>query len=96
MRAGLPPQQLRDVMHRKSKAGELLRITPERFALRETMEMLRVKAEETARNQPDGLFTAAQYRDVIGVALRRMNRELHSGGRQNVLSDVREELDHRT
>jgi amino acid transporter len=35
------------------------------------------------------------HRDVIGVALRRMNQELRSGDRQGVVSDVREELNHR-
>ncbi|MBI2149313.1 MAG: APC family permease [Acidobacteria bacterium] len=35
------------------------------------------------------------HRDVIGVALRRMNGELHSEERQDVLSDVGKELEHR-
>jgi hypothetical protein len=32
---------------------------------------------------------------VVGVALRRMDRELHSGDRRAVMSDVRDELEHR-
>jgi len=64
---GVPLQQLRDLLHRKAALGELVKITPERFALPETMAMLARKVEETAGSRPDGLFTAAQYRDVIGT-----------------------------
>jgi amino acid transporter len=35
------------------------------------------------------------HRDIVGVALRRMNRDLHSMQRQKVLSDVVDELSHR-
>ncbi len=35
------------------------------------------------------------HRDVVGVALRRMNEELRAGNRQSVVADVREELNHR-
>jgi hypothetical protein len=35
------------------------------------------------------------HRDVIGVALRRLDRELHSEVRGGVLTDVRDELGHR-
>jgi len=35
------------------------------------------------------------HRDVVGVALRRMERELHSQERTDVLHDVRNELNHR-
>src|SRR5262245_25820531 len=35
------------------------------------------------------------HRDVVGVALRRMNQELRRGDRQSVVADVREELNHR-
>src|SRR5206468_11205388 len=34
------------------------------------------------------------HRDVIGVALRRMNSELHSREREEVLSDVQDEVVH--
>lgn len=64
---GVPLQPLRDLMHRKSAKGELVKITLERFALPDTMEMLRQKVGETAAAFPEGLFTAAQYRDVIGT-----------------------------
>ncbi len=43
----------------------------------------------------DNFGAKLHHRDVIGVALRRMNQELHSTGRPHVLTDVREELGHR-
>jgi amino acid transporter len=43
----------------------------------------------------DDFGAKLHHRDVIGVALRRMHQELHSDERKAVLSDVREELDHR-
>jgi hypothetical protein len=35
------------------------------------------------------------HRDVVGVALRRMDKELRSNERPDVINDVREELEHR-
>jgi len=43
----------------------------------------------------DDFGSKLHHRDVVGVALRRMKQELHSRERQKVLSDVREELEHR-
>jgi selenocysteine-specific elongation factor len=63
----LPLQQVRDLLHRKSAAGALVKLTPERFALPGTMAMLAARAKATAQRQPQGLFTAAQYRDAIGT-----------------------------
>lgn len=59
--------QLRDFLHRKSRTGEVLRITPERFCLRETLARLAATAVVVARSTDDGLFTAAQFRDAIGT-----------------------------
>src|SRR5690606_22335096 len=64
---GIPLAQMRDLLHRKSVVGETVKITLERFALPQTMAMLRSKAAETARGRPDGQFTAAQFRDTIGT-----------------------------
>jgi selenocysteine-specific elongation factor len=63
--SGVPLPQLRDLVHRKSTVGQLVRITPERFALPETVDMLRDAAKQTASRQPGGMFSAAQYRDAI-------------------------------
>jgi selenocysteine-specific elongation factor len=65
--AKLPLQQVRDLVHRKASADELVKLTPERFALPETMSMLAGRARDTAVAQPGGLFTAAQFRDAIGT-----------------------------
>jgi hypothetical protein len=43
----------------------------------------------------DDFGSKLHHRDVIGVALRRMNDELHSDQRTSVVGSVRVELDHR-
>jgi amino acid transporter len=43
----------------------------------------------------DAFGSKLHHRDVVGVALRRMNEELHSSERTGVMADVREELEHR-
>jgi amino acid transporter len=35
------------------------------------------------------------HRDIVGVALRRMQKDLHSGEREEVVGDILEELSHR-
>jgi amino acid transporter len=43
----------------------------------------------------DDFGSKLHHRDVVGVALRRMERELHSEVRTEVIGDVRDELEHR-
>ncbi len=43
----------------------------------------------------DDFGSKLHHRDVIGVALRRLERELHADQRTDVLTDVRQELEHR-
>jgi len=50
---------------------------------------------ELWRELTDDFGSKLHHRDVVGVALRRMERELRSGKRPDVLDDVRDELDHR-
>ena len=66
-RVSLSLLPLRDLMHRKAATGELVKLTPERFVLPQTLDMLARKAHDTASRQPGGLFTAAQYRDAVGT-----------------------------
>ena len=66
-RTGLPLQDLRDLLYRKSITGELVKVTAERYALRLTLTTLAAQARDTARSLPGGTFTAAQYRDRIGT-----------------------------
>jgi amino acid transporter len=42
----------------------------------------------------DDFGSQMHHRDVVGVALRRMEQELHSEQRPSVLADVRDELEH--
>jgi amino acid transporter len=43
----------------------------------------------------DDFGSNIHHRDIVGVALQRMERELHSEARSDVLHDVRSELEHR-
>src|SRR5206468_1575024 len=43
----------------------------------------------------DDFGSKLHHRDIVGVALRRMNKELHSRERTDVMRDVVEELEHR-
>ena len=58
---------LRDFLHRKSRTGEVLRVTPERFCLREMLAGLAATAAVVAKKAEGGLFIAAQFRDAIGT-----------------------------
>jgi selenocysteine-specific elongation factor len=58
---------VKDLLYRKMKAGAVIRVGAERFYPRATMAAAGAKAQSTAGAQPNGLFTAAQYRDAIGV-----------------------------
>lgn len=64
---GLKEAALKDFLHRKSRSGEVLRVPPDRFYPRETLAVLAATAQALARSSPNGLFTAAQYRDAIGT-----------------------------
>jgi hypothetical protein len=58
---------LKDFLHRKSRSGDPLRVPPDRFYLRATLAALAATAAEVARASPNGMFTAAQYRDATGT-----------------------------
>ncbi|MBI2508558.1 MAG: SelB C-terminal domain-containing protein [Betaproteobacteria bacterium] len=58
---------LRDFLHRKSRGGEVMRVTPDRFYPRATLAALAATAQAVARASPNGMFTAAQYRDATGT-----------------------------
>jgi selenocysteine-specific elongation factor len=64
---GLAEPTLRDFLHRKSRTGEVMRVTTERFGLRGTLAQLAATAGEVARSTEDGFFSAAQFRDAIGT-----------------------------
>jgi selenocysteine-specific elongation factor len=57
---------VKDFLHRKAKSGDVVRVTADRFYLRTTLATLAAVARATAQAQA-GQFTAAQYRDAIGL-----------------------------
>jgi len=64
---GVGEASLRDLLHRKSRSGDPLRVTEERFYPRATVAVLAANAALVARHASGGLFTAAQFRDATGV-----------------------------
>ena len=58
---------LKDFLYRQMKAGNLYRVGAERFYLKPTMAVLAATAQAVAAKQPEGQFTAAQYRDAVGI-----------------------------
>jgi len=65
--AGLKEAILKDFLHRKSRTGEIIRVTPERFYPRATLATLAAIAQAVAQAAPGGQFTAAQFRDRTGI-----------------------------
>jgi selenocysteine-specific elongation factor len=64
--------QLRDFLHRKSKTGEVVRVTEERFYLRSTLARFAAIVDEVSRSGQEGKFTAAQVRDRTDIGRTRV------------------------
>jgi len=58
---------IKDFLHRKAKGGEIYKVTADRFYPRATLATLAAIAQATSEAQPNGLFTAAQFRDATGL-----------------------------
>jgi selenocysteine-specific elongation factor len=58
---------LKDFLYRQMKAGNLFKVGAERFYLKSTMAVLAATAKAVCAQQPNGQFTAAQYRDATGI-----------------------------
>jgi selenocysteine-specific elongation factor len=56
---------LQDFLHRKSRSGEVLRVTKDRYYPRATLATLAATAKALA--DAGGMFTAAQFRDATGI-----------------------------
>jgi len=67
LRVNLKEAVVKDFLHRKAKGSEVMKVTADRFYPRSTLANLAAIAQSTARSRPDGLFTAAQYRDATGI-----------------------------
>ncbi|MBE0627516.1 MAG: selenocysteine-specific translation elongation factor [Burkholderiales bacterium] len=65
---GLSEDLLKDFLHRKSRTGEVMRVSDYRFYPRATLARLAATAAELARSSPGGMFTAAQFRDASAIA----------------------------
>ena len=63
---------LKDFLHRKAKTGELVRVTPERFYLRDTLAQFAAITESVFRAAPDARFSAAQVRDRTDIGRTRV------------------------
>ncbi|OIQ94754.1 selenocysteine-specific elongation factor [mine drainage metagenome] len=64
---GLKEQVLKDFLHRKSKTGEVMRVTEYRFYPKATLATLAANAAALARSSPGEMFTVAQYRDANAI-----------------------------
>ena len=58
---------LKDFLHRKARGREVMRVTGDRFYPRATLATLAAIAKATSEAQANGMFTAAQFRDVTGI-----------------------------
>ena len=65
--AGLKKAIVEEFLHRKAKSGEVYRVSSNRFYPRETFARLAAIAQSVAQASADHMFTAAQYRDQVGV-----------------------------
>jgi selenocysteine-specific elongation factor len=71
----LPEKAVSDLLHRKSRSGEPIKVTADRFFLRASVLRLARTAEETAAEKPSKQFTAADYRDRCGAS-RKLSIEV--------------------
>jgi selenocysteine-specific elongation factor len=58
---------LKDFLYRQMKSGNLYKVGAERFYLKSTMAVLAATANRVHSQQANALFTAAQYRDALGI-----------------------------
>ena len=58
---------VKDFLHRKARGGEVMKVTADRFYPRTTLATLAAIAKATSEAQPNGMFTAAQFRDATGI-----------------------------
>jgi len=63
----LQDKPVRDLLHRKSRSGDPLKITDDRFFLRATVLRLAKLVEDTAAGADAGKFTAAEFRNHSGA-----------------------------
>ena len=65
--AGVDARALRDMLFRRRSHGAVHRVADDRFYLRSTMAAFAATARQVCAAAPDGLFTAANFRDAVGT-----------------------------
>ncbi|MEP6678424.1 MAG: SelB C-terminal domain-containing protein [Betaproteobacteria bacterium] len=65
--AGVNERTLRDLLYRHRGKGAVYRVGEDRFCLRPALATLAATAVSLAQSAPLGTFTAAEFRDAIGV-----------------------------
>lgn len=63
----VPVARLRAVLQAQAREKELFQLRPERYIVRALVAQLATAAAKTASEQPDGRFTAGEYRDTVGT-----------------------------
>jgi selenocysteine-specific elongation factor len=63
----LQDKPVRDLLHRKSRTGDPVKVTDDRFFLKSTVLKLAALVEETAAAGETGKFTAAEFRNRSGA-----------------------------
>ena len=89
---GIAEKELTDFLHRKSRTGEVIRVTTDRFYMRRTLAQFATVAAEAARATLDGKFTVASIRDRSGVGRARAVQMLECLDRLRItkrIGDVR-------
>ena len=64
---GVDARTLRDLLFRRRTSGAVFRMADDRFYLRATLATFSATAAALGAANPDGMFTAAQYRDAVGT-----------------------------
>ena len=70
--SGIAEKALSSFLHRKARTGDVIRVTPNRFYLRRTIEQFAAIALEIAALSPSRRFTVAGFRDHSGVGRGRV------------------------
>jgi len=79
---------LQDMLHRRARAGDAIRVGETRFYLRGTIDEFIVVAQDVARSKADGRFTAADFRDAAGIGRGLAIEVLEALDRQGVTQRI--------
>ena len=86
--SGVVESTLSNFLHRKARTGDVVRVTPNRFYLRRTIEQFAAIALEIAARSPSKRFTVAGFRDHSGVGRGRVVEVLECMDRLRITKRV--------